>query len=452
MLVVALLLVAIPVLAFFGTFFVGCLRDERLQMRVTVMRFAAEQERPARAQRLRLQRVLPFPVDPAAAHRRATRLVVAALLLTSISLRGQTSDPQGPATTASAVPWQYGGFVDLGYLHDFNDPANHLFRNRGTTPRVNEWDVNMAAVYLRKAATAGSRWGIELTLQAGKDSEAFGFSATAPNLAGAKWLRHLGPTDVSYLAPIGKGLTIQGGIFSSLIGYDGLYAKDNFNYTRPWGADYTPYLMLGVNASYPFTARLTSTFFVVNGYFHLADANGVPSTGAQLAYKASERVTLKQTFMYGPHQSDTALEFWRFLSDSIAEWKGKQVTTALECHVGTEKVAAPGNPRALFMAAQLPARWAIARHWSATVRPEFYWDRDGRLTGFRQHVKALTGTLEYHVPYRRTNTIVRLEYRFDDSRGPGGGFFRAGTVPGLTPTQHLLGVGLIFTLDAQAYP
>jgi hypothetical protein len=196
----------------------------------------------------------------------------------------------------------------------------------------------MAAAYLRKAATADSRWGLEMTLQTGKDTEAFGYSATAPNLNGSKWLRHLGPTDVSYLVPLGKGLTIQGGIFSSLIGYDSLYAKDNFNYTRPWGADFTPYLMLGVNAQYPLTAKLTGTVFVINGYFHLADANSVPSSGGQLAYKPSEHLSLKQTVMYGPHQSDISLQYWRFLSDSIAEYKQGRFSGAFEYIIGKRRL------------------------------------------------------------------------------------------------------------------
>ncbi len=93
----------------------------------------------------------------------------------------------------------------------------------------------MAALYVTKVASEKSRWGMELEAQAGEDSEIFGFSATAPNLVGANWLRQIGKADVSYLAPVGKGLTVQAGIFSSLIGYDSLYAKDNFSYTRPWG-------------------------------------------------------------------------------------------------------------------------------------------------------------------------------------------------------------------------
>jgi len=72
------------------------------------------------------------------------------------------------------------------------------------------------------------------------------------------------------------------GIFTSLIGYDSLYAKDNSAYTRPWGADSTPYLMTGVNAKYSFTDRVSATLFVVNGYWHLADATFSAGTGMRL--------------------------------------------------------------------------------------------------------------------------------------------------------------------------
>jgi len=358
----------------------------------------------------------------------------------------QTQDPQ----------WFYGGFVDAAYLLDFNHPSNDLFRSRGTAYKVDEPIVNIAAAYLRKTTSESSRWGFELTTQAGQDTRIFGFSATAPNLPGFRGLRHLGPTDVSFLAPVGKGLTVQAGIFSSLIGYDSLYAKDNFNYTRPWGADLTPYLMMGVNASYPFTQKLTGAVFVVNGYFHLADANSVPSSGGQLAYKLTGRTTLKETALYGPAQSDTSLEFWRFLSDSIAEWKTDQITIAFEYQAGTEKLALPANRRALWMGAQLPVHWTFTRHWNATVRPEMYWDRDGRLTGFAQTVKANTTTLEYRVPFRDFWIILRLEHRIDDSHGPAGGFFRGAEVApgvvGLTPTQNLLSFGIIVTFDSHFHP
>ena len=368
--------------------------------------------------------------------------------------QGASESPQAQATsTLSTSQWQYGGFADLGYLLDFQHPANHLFRNRSTAFKVNELDLNMAGASVKKSASESSRWGMELAVHAGKDSEGFGFSPTAPNVSGADWLRHFGLADVSYLAPVGKGLTVQAGLFNSFIGYDSLYAKDNFNYTRPWGADYTPYLMFGVNASYPFSKKITATALVLNGYWHLAHANNVPSFGGQLAYSATEHLTFKETILYGPHQSDTSLEFWRFFSDSISEWKTDHLTTAFEYQIGTERVNVPGSPRALWMSAQIPVHRALGGPWSVTVRPEVAWDRGARWTGSQQTVKALTTTLEYRVPYWKTNTIARLEYRFDDSRGKGGGFFRDGQVsPGvdaLTPSQHLLVFGLIFSLDSR---
>ncbi len=333
------------------------------------------------------------------------------------------------ASPPPRVTWAYNAFVDAGYLLDFNHPAN------------------------QRLASGNSRWGMELAVQAGKDSENFGFSATAPNVSGSDWLRHFALADVSYLAPAGKGLTLQAGLFNSLIGYDSLYAKDNFTYTRPWGADYTPYLMFGVNASYPLSKKITVTAFVINDYFHLAHPNSVPSIGGQLAYLPTDHVTFKETLLYGPHQSNTALEFWRFFSDTITEWKRDLLTITFEYQLGTERIAAPGNPRALWMSAQLPVHRIVHGPWSVTARPEVAWDRDGRWTGSVQLVKAVTGTLEYKLSYRKTNTIARLEYRFDDSRGRGGGFFRGAEVsPGviaLTPTQHLLIFGLIFGFDSQ---
>jgi putative OmpL-like beta-barrel porin-2 len=378
-----------------------------------------------------------------------SRAILSAVVLTLVV--HSAASAQEPSSAL-----QYGGFVDLADLNSFNDPANHLFRNRGTTPRVDEWDVNMAAAWLKKPALPSSRVGIELTVQGGEDSKIFGFSSTAPKLRGADALLHLGPTDASYLAPIGKGLTIQGGIFSSLIGYDSLYAKDNFSATRPWGADYTPYLMLGVNASYPVSDQLTVTGAVVNGYWHLAHANDAPSLVGQAAYKATERLSLKETVLYGSHQPSTALEFWRVLSDTIVERKSDRGTAAFEYQLGWEKVDAPGTPRALWMSAQLPIRWTVRGPWSVTVRPEVAWDRDGRWIagelGAEQSVTAITTTVEYRFAYKGALAIVRAEHRYDHGSGLAAGFFTDGEtrpgVVGLTPSQHLLILSAILAFDS----
>jgi len=350
------------------------------------------------------------------------QVVLVASLLLCLSL----------ARSASAQV-QYGAFFDVGDLFDSNSPSNHLFRNRGTTPDVNEVDVNIAGAYIRKTASENSRAGFEATVQTGKDSEAFGFSAVNPNLGGADTLRHFGPLNASYLAPVGGGLTIQGGIFSSLIGYDSLYAKDNLNYTRPWGADFTPYLMMGVNASYNISPKVTVTGFVINGYFHLAQSDS-PNAGGQVAIKANDRTTIKETAMYGSS---------RFLSDTWLEEKTQHVTAVIEYQIGAE-------PNARWMAGQAPVQWRAGGPWSFTVRPEFAWDRDGRWIGVPESVVALTTTAEYRFSIPQLDTIVRGEYRVDNAHGAGGGFF-AGADNHLTPTQNLFVLAVIVSWTSSTH-
>ena len=64
--------------------------------------------------------------------------------------QASAAEVEPPSAPQPMSSWQYGGFVDVGYLSDFNDPPNHLFRSRGTTFHVDEFDVNIAAVYLKK--------------------------------------------------------------------------------------------------------------------------------------------------------------------------------------------------------------------------------------------------------------------------------------------------------------
>ncbi|HEU4685045.1 MAG TPA: outer membrane beta-barrel protein, partial [Nitrospira sp.] len=140
-------------------------------------------------------------------------------------------------------------------------------------------------------------------------------------------------------------------------------------------------------------------------------------------------------------------------SDSILEWKpNAHVTVAAEYQVGTQDMAAAGAPRVFYMGTAWPMRWHIAGPWSAALRPEFFWDRNGLLSGHEQFIKAVTTTAEYRVPYRVINMIARLEYRYDESRGPQGGFFKGNEIApgviGLTPAQHMLIFGLIWTLDS----
>ncbi|MDR4478508.1 MAG: outer membrane beta-barrel protein [Nitrospira sp.] len=350
--------------------------------------------------------------------------------------------------------WHYGAYLDVGYILNFNFPENHLWRNRATAARHNEFAPNMAYVYVKKDAVKSSRWGMELGIQGGYDSERFAFLQGEREVSGADTLRHIHSANISYLVP-GEKLTLTAGLFESLIGYESLYANgpNNANYTRSWLADNTPYMMFGIKAAYQISTNLEVAAFVINRYAHLAYTNNQPSYGTRWSYQATPRLTLTQTLYGGPDQTNTGLQFWRFYANHIAEWKGDRLTVAASYDIGTENMAdRPGHPRAFVTGGNVVARWHVTGPWTLAVRPEFYWDRNGRWTGSEQFVKAVTSTVEYRISCKRTDTILRLEHRWDESTGAGGGFFSRGALqPGvisLTPNQHLVLLGVLWTFDS----
>lgn len=189
------------------------------------------------------------------------------------------------------------------------------------------------------------------------------------------------------------------------------------------------------------------TLAIVNGFNYLSNINSAPSYAVQVRWAIASDFSLTQNLYLGPDQADTSLQYWRFFSDSILEWKGTRALVALALDVGTEEAGEqPGHPQTFWMGSALHTWLNVAGPWSVGVRPEFYWDPDGRVTGARQLLVAVTSTLEYRWTYRATTTLARLEYRFDRSTGPQGGFYTSDLVApgvvGLTPDQQQLIVSL----------
>lgn len=69
----------------------------------------------------------------------------------------------------------------------------------------------------------------------------------------------------------------------------------------------------------------------------------------------------------------------------------------------------------LWTAGAAFARWNIAGPWSVAVRPEFYWDRNGRMTGPEPLLKAVATVLEHKERLGSRTAWLRSECRFDGS-------------------------------------
>jgi hypothetical protein len=362
--------------------------------------------------------------------------------------------PRPPEPKVSVAEWTYGAMVDVAYGLNFNFPDNHRWRSKETTPRTNELAPNMVLGYIRKETLKESRWGMELALQGGYDTDAL-VPEPEPGrdqpMAGADTLRHISRANISYLAALGNGLRLSAGLMEGYINYESFYAANNFNYTRAYLTDYNPNFMLGMSARYPFSGNFDVGLHVMNGFNYLSHPNHAPSFGADLDWRITQRTTFTQNVYYGPDQESTSLRFWRLFSDSQIEWRGEKFTLAAIYDIGTEQAADRPGARQFWTSGALFTRYGLSGPWSAAVRPEVFWDRNGLMTKAEQLIWAVTTTVEYRRHFRQHMGVVRLEHRYDRSTGQEGGFFRRGQVSpegSLSPDQHLLFLSLIWAYDS----
>jgi hypothetical protein len=337
---------------------------------------------------------------------------------------------------------RYETYVDVGYVASNREPSDGSWQGKSSTATLNEVNLHLAMANLAKAATAESRWGFELGLQTGEDSKGLVTSAPPPAnepLSNADNLRHLYRANVSYLFGERGNLKVTGGLINSYIGYESYLAIQNLNYTRAYMLDFVPYFLLGAQADYSVTDTLDLSLVVAGGWNYLTQPNHTSSYGLQAAWQLLPQVRVVQNLYYGPDQEDTGMEFWRFFSDSIIEWKNDRFAVAAAFDVGTEKQAeVPGKPRYDWMAGSVWLGWHIDGPWTLGVRPEIYRDPDGLGTGSVQTIQACTGTLEYlFSPIKANTMVIALEYRYDRSTGSDGGFYN-GEDNELVPDQHQL--------------
>ena len=192
------------------------------------------------------------------------------------------------------------------------------------------------------------------------------------------------------------------------------------------------------------------TAFAINGYWHLAHANNVPSAGAQLAYRPTPRITIKETILSGPHQPRTDARFWRHLLDTVIEYRTQRMTAAVNVDVAAERLDDAGQTTGTWVAAQAVMNWRPDQRWSLTFRPEVAKDSTGRWTLARQTVRAMTTGTQYQLTLDEWSLMVRAEHRVDVSTGPDGGFSRDSATGSLKRTQHLLVASLIVTFATTA--
>src|ERR1700722_1975366 len=146
--------------------------------------------------------------------------------------------PGQSAPAASVLPTFLPGGATLNYMfdgyyeYDFNHPIGRIQYLRAYDVLSNAFSINQADVVfdLDPNLAEGRRYGVRLDLQFGQATDTL--QGNPSNEVRPQIYRNIFQAYGTYVAPLGKGLTVDFGKGPSSLGIEGNYTKDQVNYSR----------------------------------------------------------------------------------------------------------------------------------------------------------------------------------------------------------------------------
>jgi hypothetical protein len=391
----------------------------------------------------------------------------------SSSLSNRTEVANGTAVTPEdrkVLDFLHDTTINVGldgyYEYNFNAPVGRVNLLRAYDVLSNNFSLNQASVIFEHAPNLDEdrRWGGRVDLQYGQATDTLqGNPANEPRPA---IYQNIFQAYGTYIVPVGKGLTVDFGKWSSSIGIEGNYTKDQMNYSRSYYFDFLPFYHMGVRANYPVNDRFTLTYWAVNGTNQAEATNGFKDELFGFTAKPTKSVTLVVNYYLGqehpnrvevnptsPIPVQPGLSFDAIVPapngrlhifDSYVTWQASpKLTFALEGDYVIQRLwrnQAPGESAA-------PAhvdggagyvRYEFSSRFAVAARAEYLSDRGGMFSGLTQALKETTGTFDYKLA---DGFLMRYEWRRDFSNQPS---FLTDTQGVLAKQQTTAAVGLIW--------
>jgi hypothetical protein len=298
---------------------------------------------------------------------------------------------------------EFSGLVDTYYTYNFNEPATRTFTPlRNFDVRHNQFSLALVEFAAAKPVTADDRIGFRFDLQYGQVAQIFNGDPLDDNA-----LVNVQQGYLSYLAPVGAGLTFEVGKFVTPIGTEPTESNLNNNYSRAFLYALGPYYHVGARVSYPIHSKFTIGGMLVNGWNATGDNNSGKTFGASVTWLPTTRMTIIQNFLFGPEQTDNADDKRLYSDTNLAFTLSDKFTTGLNYVYASDEVDDSGinwQGIALYFRGQLTDVFAVS------PRFEIFDDGDGFVTGTSQSLREFTLTGELKHPQ---GMIFRVEYRRD---------------------------------------
>ncbi len=363
----------------------------------------------------------------------SARLVLRIALIGLASLTPAAYAQQTAAAGAPAPPWAIGpvnfsGMVDAYYNYTPNHPGSRFLLYRNFDVRANAFSLNMAQFQL---AMDPQPVGFTLTLGAGRAWDLFNFADTAN---GFDNMRYIPQAYISYKPGGLGGAQFDFGKFYTSAGAELTETHLAWNYSRSLMYANGPYYHFGLRTSVPIGEHFTAGFQLVNGWNNVEDNNSGKTVGVATGV-TFDKFSWFNTYYAGPETSSVNEGFRNFNSSVVNLTPSEKVSIYGQFDYGTEKVRTGGSFD--WIAVGGAAKFQLAEKFAVIPRFEYYYDKDGFITGVDQKLKEFTITGEYKF---RENFFTRLEYRRDWSNQF---VFERGDIPGDVQNQDTFAIGFV---------
>jgi hypothetical protein len=356
--------------------------------------------------------------------------------------------------------------LDGYYSYNFNAPVGRVNLLRSYDVLSNNFSLNQASIILENAPNLeeGRRFGARLDLQFGQATDTLQGNPT--NEPRPDIYRNIFQAYGTYIAAVGKGLTVDFGKWSSSIGIEGNYTKDQMNYSRSYFFNFLPFYHMGVRVNYPLSDRFNLTYWVVNGTNQAEATNGFKDELFGFTAKPAKSVTWVVNYYLGQEHPDRVevaptspipvqpgLSFNAIrpapngrlhIFDSYVTWQAApKLSFALEGDYVIQRLwrnQAPGESSAPVhvIGGAGYVRYEFSPRFAAAARAEYLSDRGGLFSGLNQALKETTATFDYKL---NEGFLMRYEWRRDFSNRPS---FLTDTQGLLSKEQSTASVGLIW--------
>jgi hypothetical protein len=368
------------------------------------------------------------------------------------------------APAASNTGWlestTFNFMLDGYYGFNFNSPIGRANLLRAYDVSSNSFSLNQANIVIDNPADPanGKHFGARLDLQFGQATQTL--QGNAVNEPRPEIYRNIFQAYGTY-APT-KNLTLDFGKWSSSIGLEGNYTKDQINYSRSYLFDFLPFYHMGVRAAYKVNDALTLNYWIDNGTQQTEAFNGFKDQ--LFGFTATPHKNFSWTVnyylgqehpdvIYFPNSSPAGLPTLQGVSfepivspptgklhifDSYLTWQASnKLQLAFEGDYVIERELTTSAPVHVDGGA-LYARYQLTPKLALAGRTEYVSDRGGLYTGTTQAIKETTLTTDYKVA---EGLLIRLEWRRDFSNHP---YFLTDTLNLLSKHQTTATMGVVW--------